>query len=68
MNQQILKDSVEQVFANGKGLLAMVESNGSCNKRFVAAGIPQTIEIRRKYRVLIVKTPGLNESIGGAIL
>jgi fructose-bisphosphate aldolase class I len=46
----------------------MDESNGTCNKRFAAAGIPQTIEMRRKYRELIVTTPGLNESIGGAIL
>lgn len=68
MNQQILKDIIKQLFADGKGLLAMDESLGTCNKRFAAAGIPQTIEMRRKYRELIVTTPGLNESIGGAIL
>ncbi len=68
MNKKILKDTIQQLFANGKGLLAMDESTGTCNKRFAAAGIPQTIEMRRKYRELIVKTPGLNESIGGAIL
>jgi fructose-bisphosphate aldolase class I len=68
MNKQILKDTIQQLFANGKGLLAMDESNGTCNKRFAAAGIPQTIEMRRKYRELIVTTPDLNESIGGAIL
>lgn len=68
MNKQILKDTIAQLFANGKGLLAMDESNPTCNKRFAAAGIPQTIEMRRSYRELIVTTPGLNESIGGAIL
>ncbi len=68
MNKQKLKDTIEQLFANGKGLLAMDESTGTCNKRFAAAGIPQTVEMRRKYRELIVTTPGLNESIGGAIL
>ena len=68
MNKQILKDTISQLFANNKGLLAMDESTGTCNKRFAAAGIPQTIEMRRKYRELIVTTPGLNESIGGAIL
>ncbi len=68
MNKQILKDTIEQLFAKDKGLLAMDESNGTCNKRFAAAGIPQTMEMRRKYRELIVTTPGLNESIGGAIL
>jgi fructose-bisphosphate aldolase class I len=68
MNKQILKDTIHQLFSGHKGLLAMDESNGTCNKRFAAAGIPQTIEMRRKYRELIVTTPGLNESIGGAIL
>lgn len=68
MNKQLLKDTIQQLFAGNKGLLAMDESNGTCNKRFAVAGIPQTIEMRRKYRELIVTTPGLNESIGGAIL
>ncbi len=68
MNNQNLKDTIEQLFAGNKGLLAMDESTGTCNKRFAAAGIPQTIEMRRKYRELIVTTPGLSESIGGAIL
>jgi fructose-bisphosphate aldolase class I len=31
-------------------------------------GIPQTVEARRAYRELIVTTPGLGESISGAIL
>ncbi|MEO6229882.1 MAG: class I fructose-bisphosphate aldolase [Ferruginibacter sp.] len=68
MNKQVLKDTVQQLFAGNKGLLAMDESTGTCNKRFAAAGIPQTIEMRRKYRELIITTQGLNESIGGAIL
>jgi len=68
MNTQILKDTITQLFANGKGLLAMDESISTCNKRFAAVNIPQTVEMRRKYRELIVTTKGLNESIGGAIL
>jgi fructose-bisphosphate aldolase class I len=68
MNSQLLKNTIQQLFANNKGLLAMDESNGTCNMRFLAPGIPQTIEMRRKYRELIVTTPDLNESIGGAIL
>jgi len=68
MKNQLLKDTIEQLFANGKGLLAMDESIGTCNKRFAAAGIPQTVEMRRSYRELIATTPGLPDSIGGAIL
>ncbi|MEO7531583.1 MAG: class I fructose-bisphosphate aldolase [Sediminibacterium sp.] len=68
MDKHILKDTITQLFAGSKGILAMDESNGTCNKRFAAAGIPQTVEMRRSYRELILTTPGLNESIGGAIL
>jgi len=68
MNVQLLKDAVSLLFADDKGLLAMDESNGTCNKRFAKLGIPQTVEARRAYRELIVSTPGLAESIGGAIL
>jgi fructose-bisphosphate aldolase class I len=68
MNVQLLKDAVSLLFADDKGLLAMDESNGTCNKRFAKLGIPQTVEARRAYRELIVTTPGLAESIGGAIL
>jgi len=56
------------LFADSKGLLAMDESNPTCNKRFATLGIPQTVEARRAYREMIVTTPGLSESIGGAIL
>jgi fructose-bisphosphate aldolase class I len=54
--------------AGDKGLLAMDESYPTCNKRFARLGIPQTEEARRAYRELIVNTPGLGESISGAIL
>jgi fructose-bisphosphate aldolase class I len=56
------------LFADSKGLLAMDESNPTCNKRFASLGIPQTEDARRAYRELIVTTPGLSECIGGAIL
>ena len=68
MNSQLLKDTAKLLFADYKGLLAMDESNGTCNQRFEKLGIPQTVEARRAYRELIVTTPGLGESIGGAIL
>jgi hypothetical protein len=54
--------------AGDKGLLAMDESNPTCNKRFARAGIAQTEEARRAYRELIVTTAGLGECISGAIL
>lgn len=65
---QLLTETARELFADDKGLLAMDESNGTCNKRFAAVGIPQTEEARRSYRELIITSPGLDESIGGAIL
>ncbi|MGA2725436.1 MAG: class I fructose-bisphosphate aldolase [Bryobacteraceae bacterium] len=68
MNTQQLRDTATTLVAGDKGLLAMDESNPTCNKRFAKLGIPQTEEARRAYRELIVTTPGLGESISGAIL
>jgi len=68
MNTKKLTDTANVLVADDKGLLAMDESNSTCNKRFAKWGIPQTEEARRAYRDLIVTTPGLAESISGAIL
>jgi fructose-bisphosphate aldolase class I len=68
MNTKELIDTARTLAADDKGLLAMDESNPTCNKRFARLGIPQTEEARRSYRELIVTTPGLGESISGAIL
>jgi fructose-bisphosphate aldolase class I len=68
MNPEQLKSIAQGLFKGDKGLLAMDESNPTCNKRFAALGIPQTVEARRAYRELIVTTPKLGHYIGGAIL
>ena len=68
MNTLALIDTARMMVANDKGLLAMDESNPTCNKRFAKWGIPQNEEPRRAYRDMIVTTPGLGESISGAIL
>jgi fructose-bisphosphate aldolase class I len=65
MSAQELKDTAKALVAGDKGLLAMDESNPTCNKRFAAMGIPQTVEASRD---LIVNTPGLGDCISGAIL
>jgi fructose-bisphosphate aldolase class I len=68
MNLQDLTVTAKALVADDKGLLAMDESNPTCNKRFAALEIPQTVEARRAYRELIVTTPALGESISGVIL
>jgi fructose-bisphosphate aldolase class 1 len=73
MGQPIVKahlliDTARALVAGDRGLLAMDESNPTCNKRFARLRIPQTEEAHRAYRELIVTTPGLGECISGAIL
>jgi fructose-bisphosphate aldolase class I len=68
MSDQALIDAARALVRGDKGLLAMDESNGTCNRRFAAAGIAQTEEARRAYREMILTTPGLGECINGAIL
>ena len=68
MTAQALANTAQALVAGDKGLLAMDESNGTCNKRFAQQGIPQTEEARRAYRELIVTTPNLGKCISGVIL
>ena len=68
MSALALIDTASRMVGTGKGLLAMDESNPTCNKRFAALGIAQTESARRAWRELLITTPRLNESISGAIL
>jgi fructose-bisphosphate aldolase class I len=68
MDEQELATTVQAMMQAGKGLLAMDESNSTCNQRFAKLGIPQTEEARRAWRELILTTPGLGEFISGTIL
>jgi fructose-bisphosphate aldolase class 1 len=63
-----LLDTARALVADDKGLLAIDESHPTCNKRFAKLGIPQTEEARRAYRELLIRAPGLGESISGVIL
>jgi fructose-bisphosphate aldolase class I len=63
-----LVTTAKALVADDKGLLAMDESMPTCNRRFAALGIPQTEEMRRQWRQLIVTAPGLADSVSGAIL
>lgn len=68
MNNHEFIDTAMALVAGDRGLLAMDESNPTCNKRFAQLGIPQTEDTRRAWRELILTTPGLDECISGVIL
>ena len=63
-----LLETAKALVGAGRGLLAMDESNPTCDKRFAAAEIPQTVAMRRAYRELLVTAPGLADYVSGAIL
>ena len=68
MNIQELIKTAKRLVEDDKGLLAMDESNPTCNRRFAALGITQNEETRLAYREMIVTTKGLGKCISGAIL
>ena len=68
MKTEVLINTAKALVANSKGLLAMDESNPTCNKRFDALRIPQTEELRRAYREMLITTPELSKNISGVIL
>lgn len=68
MNIPALITTAQSMVVHGKGLLAMDESNATCNRRFADAGIAQSVEMRRAWRELLLTAPGLSECISGVIL
>ncbi len=65
---QELQTTAKALVTQGKGILAMDESNSTCQKRFEKVGIAPTVTNRRDYRELILTTPKLSNYISGAIL
>jgi fructose-bisphosphate aldolase class I len=69
MAAESLEEIAARLVTPGKGILAADESSGTIAKRFDAAGIPNTEEMRRDYRELLFRTrEGMEKSISGVIL
>ena len=68
MSIEQLAETARAMVAPGKGIIAIDESAGTCQKRFDAVGIESTEENRRAYRELLLTTPSANEYLSGAIL
>lgn len=63
-----LVKTAQAMVADGKGILAIDESTGTCQKRFDSIGVDCTEENRRAYRDMLLTTQGLGQHISGAIL
>src|SRR5438552_5545494 len=63
-----LEATAKALVAEGKGILAADESDGTIKKRFDSIGIESTEESRRAYRDMLFTTEGAEEYISGVIL
>ena len=63
-----LTETAAALVADGKGILAADESNGTMDKRLDAAGVEPSEETRRQLRELLFTTEGTAEHISGIIL
>src|SRR5881227_4177895 len=63
-----LHETAKALVAEGKGILAADESDGTIKKRFDSIGVESTEENRRAYRDLLFTTEGVEEFISGVIL
>ena len=68
MNAEALEATARALVAPGKGILAADESHPSIGRRFEPLGIPNTEETRRRYRQMLLTTPGVTQHVSGVIL
>jgi fructose-bisphosphate aldolase class I len=68
MTETDLEATAKALVAEGKGILAADESDGTIKKRFDSIGVDSTEENRRFYRELLFTTEGTEEFISGVIL
>jgi len=63
-----LEETARALVAEGRGILAADESDGTIKKRFDSIGVESTEDNRRAYRELLFATEGAEEYISGVIL
>lgn len=68
MDTQQLATIAKQMVAEGKGVLAADESNGTCNKRFAVLGIPETEDKRKEWRTFLFSADSIDQYLSGVIL
>jgi fructose-bisphosphate aldolase, class I len=68
MDFRKLEETAAAIVAEGKGILAADESEGTIKKRFDSIGVESTEENRRAYRDLLFTTEGVEDYISGVIL
>ena len=63
-----LEENAQAIMADGKGILAADESNGTMGKRLAGIDVENTEDNRRGFRELLFTTDGAEQFISGVIL
>lgn len=63
-----VRETVQHLLRQGRGILAMDESERTIGPRLAAVGVESTPETRRAFRELLLTTPGIEEYLSGVIL
>ena len=63
-----LETTARALVAEGRGILAADESDGTIKKRFDSIGVESSEETRRAYRDMLFTTEGAEEFVSGVIL
>src|SRR3954452_13110212 len=63
-----LHETAKALVAEGKGILAADESDGTIKKRFDSIGVESSEDNRRAYRELLFTADGVEDYISGVIL
>ncbi len=66
--RETLKQTIDDMVDEKRGILAADESHLTIKKRFDAIGVESTEESRRAYRAMLLSTPGIGKYISGVIL
>lgn len=68
MSTSKLYETVAALMADGKGILAADESDGTAGKRLDMVGLPNEPEHRQTFRELLFTAPGIEEYLSGVIM
>ncbi|MFT7507657.1 MAG: fructose-bisphosphate aldolase class I [Acidimicrobiales bacterium] len=67
-NNEKLHEIAKTLVSPRKGILAADQSPRTMNRQLEALGLAPEAEVRRKYRQLLLSTPGIEEYVTGVIL
>ena len=63
-----MNDTIQKLLSPGRGILALDWSPKTIAEKFATIGLTSTPELNRKYRQMLLTTPGIENFISGVIL